>query len=70
MKTKKIDKKLIFQKSTITNLNGIIAGSDAKSYTSTPITICDRTTTTLNCTVTVCQTQCPSGITPYGCNLC
>lgn len=61
MKTKKIDKKLNFQKSTVSNLESILGGE--KSTLNPSVCPCVYT-------YTKCQTQCPSGVTPYACNLC
>lgn len=67
MKTQKLDRKLSFSKLTISNLNQIMAGSEVIAAEKNTA-ICAEKSTTF--TVTHCQTQCPSGQTPYACQLC
>lgn len=71
MKTKKLDRKLIFSKSTISNLSQVMAGSELVAVEKNTAICAEKSTTTIVCiTVTQCQTQCPSGQTPYACQLC
>ena len=61
MKTIKLSKKLRFTKETVADLN-----SNEMREAHAGVIIEDWITR--NCTVTVCQTQCPSGGVP--CNMC
>lgn len=61
MKTKKISKKLNFQKLTISNLGDILGGEDKTGVAS----VCPCVYT-----YTKCRTECPTAALPNECQLC